>query len=136
MKVYQRFLLCALLAARPAIAQIASPALAEPDLAATPWLEAGRSPDERADLLPARMTPDEKIQLLHGGHSHDSASSNGGAGFTPVTPDKATLTMKNTGNRAGVETAQIYAALPARRGSHGASRAGCKSIFSRARARR
>ena len=31
-----------------------------------PWLDAGRSPDERARLAVAAMTLDEKIGLLHG----------------------------------------------------------------------
>src|SRR5215472_12414677 len=31
-----------------------------------PWMNASRSPDQRADLLMAQMTLDEKIALLHG----------------------------------------------------------------------
>jgi hypothetical protein len=30
-------------------------------------MDAGLPPDQRADLLIARMTLDEKIQLIHGG---------------------------------------------------------------------
>jgi beta-glucosidase len=31
-----------------------------------PWMSAGLTPDQRADLLVARMTTDEKVALLHG----------------------------------------------------------------------
>jgi len=44
-------------------------ALAEPPQtteAARPWMDSKLSPDKRADLLLAAMTPDEKVALLHG----------------------------------------------------------------------
>jgi len=32
-----------------------------------PWMNKSLSPDQRADLIVAQMTLDEKISLLHGG---------------------------------------------------------------------
>lgn len=67
----------------PASAQTSSPHK-------TPWMNAGLSPDERADLVIKEMTIDEKISLLHGtgmaGLSPLSPlviHSNGGAGYVP-----------------------------------------------------
>ena len=54
-----------------------------------PWLDANRTPDERADLALAQMTQEEKIQLVHGLEGIDATSSgrsNGGAGFVPGIP--------------------------------------------------
>lgn len=52
-----------------------------------PWMDRDRSPDERADLVLAQMTLDEKIGLLHGsGFLEVPATSNGGAGYTPGVP--------------------------------------------------
>ena len=57
---------------------------ASPD---TPWLDAKRTPDERAALALAQMTQDEKLQLVHGsgmlGDPARGGSSSGGAGFVP-----------------------------------------------------
>jgi beta-glucosidase len=47
-----------------------------------PWMDKSLSPDQRADLVIAQMTLDEKIQLVHGGQSQLNRS-NGGAGWTP-----------------------------------------------------
>lgn len=50
-----------------------------------PWLDAKRTPDERAALALAQMTQDEKLQLVHGsgmvGDPAREGGSNGGAGF-------------------------------------------------------
>jgi beta-glucosidase len=56
-----------------------------------PWMEKSLSPDQRADLLVAAMTLDEKISLLHGGGwravfgepGAPPTRSLGGAGFIP-----------------------------------------------------
>ena len=65
---------------------------------AFPWLDKTLSPDQRADLVIARMTADEKIGLVHGAGLVDFdttpeeaaagalARSNGGAGFVPGIP--------------------------------------------------
>jgi beta-glucosidase len=44
-----------------------------------PWLDAGRSPDERADLIVAAMTADEKLRLLQG----DTVLDGNGTGVNP-----------------------------------------------------
>lgn len=58
-----------------------------------PWTNQSLSPDERADLVIARMTFQEKIQLVHGagmlgfGPADGSlVRSNGGGGFVPGIP--------------------------------------------------
>lgn len=60
-----------------------------------PWQNRSLSPDKRADLVIARMTLDEKIQLLHGmgwqslfapAQSGPAVRSLGGAGFIPGIP--------------------------------------------------
>ena len=61
---------------------------------AGPWMDKTLSPDQRADLVIAQMTVDEKIQLVHGGQSGRGAGggeaqpsrSNGGAGWIPGIP--------------------------------------------------
>ena len=65
---------------------------------AFPWMDKTLSPDQRADLVIARMTLDEKIGLVHGAGLVDFdmtpeqaaagvlARSNGGAGFVPGIP--------------------------------------------------
>ena len=64
-------------------------ALAQTPAPARPWMNTSLSPDQRADLLVAQMTLDEKIQLVHGagwGVLREGAPvpprSNLGAGFT------------------------------------------------------
>ena len=49
---------------------------------AGPWMNKDLSPDQRADLVVAEMTLDEKISLAHGpgGFQAAGAISNGGAG--------------------------------------------------------
>jgi len=60
-----------------------------------PWSDKSLSPDQRADLLIAAMTLDEKIQLLHGSGggrggfgpaASTTSRSNGGAGWVPGIP--------------------------------------------------
>ncbi len=63
-----------------------------------PWMNTALSPDERASLVLAEMTLDEKIGLVHGlsrprgttasdpARELELARSNGGAGFAPGIP--------------------------------------------------
>jgi beta-glucosidase len=74
------FVLAALLLAQPA----------RPPKVQGPWLDKTLPPDQRADLLIAQMTLDEKIQLVHGTGwgamrpgSPIPPGSNEGAGFVP-----------------------------------------------------
>jgi beta-glucosidase len=70
-------------------AQISGESLSASSAAPMPWLDAKRTPDERAASALAQMTQDEKIQLVHGSEGIDAASpgrSNGGAGFVPGIP--------------------------------------------------
>jgi beta-glucosidase len=56
---------------------------------AGPWTDRTLLPDQRADMVIAQMTLDEKIQLLHGGQSGGRGQpslSNGGAGWIPGIP--------------------------------------------------
>ena len=61
-----------------------APMLAQrpPQAPAGPWMDKKLSPDQRADLVMAQMTLDEKITLVHGtgGFAASGAKSNGGAG--------------------------------------------------------
>jgi beta-glucosidase len=53
-----------------------------------PWMDKSLSPDQRADMVVAQMTLDEKILLAHGagGFAAAGAESNGGAGVIPSIP--------------------------------------------------
>jgi beta-glucosidase len=62
---------------------------------AGPWMDKTLPPDQRADMVIAQMTLDEKIQLVHGGQAGRGAApagpapvsqSNGGAGWIPGIP--------------------------------------------------
>jgi beta-glucosidase len=55
---------------------------------AGPWMDKTLAPDQRADMVIAQMTLDEKIQLVHGGQAGRGAPSpsNGGAGWIPGIP--------------------------------------------------
>ncbi len=57
----------------------------QPAPPAGPWMDKTMPPDQRADLVLAQMTLDEKIQLVHGGQAGRGAPSpsNGGAGWIP-----------------------------------------------------
>jgi beta-glucosidase len=50
-----------------------------------PWMDAALDPDQRADMVLAAMTQDEKIALVHGS-GNATGASNGGAGFVPGIP--------------------------------------------------
>ena len=60
-----------------------------------PWMDKNLSPDQRADMVIAKMTLDQKIQLVHGGQGEFGPSggaaqpnrSNGGAGWIPGIPE-------------------------------------------------
>jgi beta-glucosidase len=58
----------------------------------SPWMDSGLSPDQRADLVVAQLTLDEKIQLVHGAGwgilngGPPQPGSNFGAGFVPGIP--------------------------------------------------
>jgi beta-glucosidase len=55
---------------------------------AGPWMDKSLAPDQRADMVIAQMTLDEKIQLVHGGQVPRGtlSPSNGGAGWIPGIP--------------------------------------------------
>jgi beta-glucosidase len=57
----------------------------QPAAPAGPWMDKSLPPDQRADMVIAQMTLDEKIQLVHGGQVGRGAlsPSNGGAGWIP-----------------------------------------------------
>jgi len=90
---------------------------------ARPWMNAALSPDERADLVVAQMTLDEKIQLVHGagwGVLRDGdpvpPRSNLGAGYTPGIdrlgiPD-INLADSATGVRLGALQSRYATLLP------------------------
>ena len=55
---------------------------------AGPWMDKTLPPDQRAEMVIAQMTIEEKIQLVHGGQVARGAvsPSNGGAGWIPGIP--------------------------------------------------
>ena len=55
----------------------------KPDLTKQPWLDPAKTADQRADLVLAQMTTEEKVQLVHGTGLFGSPNSNGGSGYTP-----------------------------------------------------
>ena len=78
------------------------------DTAAKPWMDRGLNPDERADLVIAQMTVDEKIQLVHGGERYSgyptppSSQTLGGAGWVPGIPRLGIPDFQMTDGRSGV----------------------------------
>jgi beta-glucosidase len=94
-----------------------------PATASRPWMNTSLSPDERADLVVAQMTLDEKIQLVHGtgwGVLRDGdpvpPRSNLGAGYTPGfdrlgIPD-INLADSATGVRLGALQSRYSTLLP------------------------
>jgi beta-glucosidase len=68
-----------------------------------PWMDKTKSPDDRADLLIAQMTQDEKIMLLHGVGGSDK--SLGGAGYVPGVPRLGIPDLQMTDGRSGVANA-------------------------------
>jgi beta-glucosidase len=70
--------LLAILAYSPVVAQRPQPA------PKGPWMDKNLSPDQRADMVLAQMTLDEKLLLAHGaGGFGAAAETNGGAGVIP-----------------------------------------------------
>jgi len=70
----------------PGTSQAPGPAKAKAP--AGPWMDRNLSPDQRADMVLAQMTLDEKIQLVHGGGGFgfgqgQPTRSIGGAGWIP-----------------------------------------------------
>jgi len=67
-----------------------SPVLAQrqPQAPAGPWMDKSLPPDQRADMVIAQMTLDEKMSLVHGAGSFQAAGavSNGGAGVIAGIP--------------------------------------------------
>ena len=76
----------------PVAAQQPGRGFGQPQPPAGPWINADLPPDQRADMVIAQMTFDEKIQLVHGagGFGPQAAGqpnrSNGGAGWIPGIP--------------------------------------------------
>jgi beta-glucosidase len=97
--------------------------LAQSSPSSHPWMNTSLSPDERADLVIAQMTLDEKIQLVHGtgwGVLRDGdpvpVRSNLGAGYTPGIdrlgiPD-INLADSATGVRLGAIQSRYSTLLP------------------------
>ena len=71
-----------------AFAQGGGRGMQQPPAPAGPWMDKSLPPDQRADMVIAQMTIDEKIQLVHGGQVARGAPSpsNGGAGWIPGIP--------------------------------------------------
>jgi beta-glucosidase len=71
-----------------AFAQGGGRGMQQPPAPAGPWMDKTLAPDQRADMVIAQMTLEEKIQLVHGGQAGRGAPSpsNGGAGWIPGIP--------------------------------------------------
>jgi beta-glucosidase len=105
------------------IRHISHSSFAQSAPASRPWMNTSLSPDQRADLVIAQMTLDEKIQLVHGtgwGVLRDGdpvpARSNLGAGYTPGIdrlgiPD-INLADSATGVRLGAIQSRYSTLLP------------------------
>ena len=82
------------------------------------WMNTSLSPDERADLVIAQMTLDEKISLVHGMGSFEKAGpqSNGGAGVITGIPRLGLpylqLADSAVGVRAAAERGRYSTLLP------------------------
>ena len=106
-----------------AIRFVSHHAFAQSGSTARPWMNTSLSPDQRADLVIAQMTIDEKIQLVHGagwGVLRDGdpvpPRSNLGAGYTPGIdrlgiPD-INLADSATGIRLGALQSRYATLLP------------------------
>jgi len=81
-----------------------------------PWMNKSLSPDQRADLLIAQMTLDEKISLLHGGGwqmifggpNAPPTRSLGGAGFIPGIPRLGIPDLQMADAAVGVTRGAVY----------------------------
>lgn len=96
----------------PVVAQRPQPA------PAGPWMNKDLSPDQRADMVVAQMTLDEKISLAHGPGGFQAAGprSNGGAGMIPGIPrlglPDVQLADSAVGVRAAAERGRYATLLP------------------------
>jgi len=83
-----------------------------------PWMDKSLTPDQRADLVMAQMTLDEKIALVHGtgGFAQSGARSNGGAGVVEGIPrlglPDLQLADSAVGVRAAAERGRYATLLP------------------------
>ncbi len=90
---------------------VISPLLAQrprqqPEPVKGPWMDKGLSADQRADLVIAQMTLDEKISLLHGlGWFESAAHSNGGAGVINGIPRLGLPDLQLADSAVGVRDA-------------------------------
>jgi beta-glucosidase len=101
----------AVLALAPIEAQRPQPA------PAGPWMDKTLPPDQRADMVIAQMTLDEKITLLHGAGGFTAAArSNGGAGVVEGIPrlglPDLQLADSAVGVRAAAERGRYATLLP------------------------
>ena len=106
-----QLLLLWLSAAALAAFLVISPLLAQrprqqPEPVKGPWMDKSLSPDQRADLVIAQMTLDEKISLLHGlGWFESAAHSNGGAGVIAGIPRLGLPDLQLADSAVGVRDA-------------------------------
>jgi beta-glucosidase len=77
-----------------------------PQAPAGPWMDKSLPPDQRADMVIAQMTIDEKIQLLHGAGGFDQAPrSNGGASVIEGIPRLGLPDLQLADSAVGVRAA-------------------------------
>jgi beta-glucosidase len=95
-------LLAGVLALAPVLAQRGAPQAPK-----GPWMDKSLSPDQRADLVMAEMTLDEKITLVHGagGFNAAGAHSNGGAGVVEGIPRLGLPDLQLADSAVGVRSA-------------------------------
>jgi beta-glucosidase len=90
----------------------------QPEVLKGPWNDKNMAPDQRADLLLAQMTLDEKLTLVHGagGFGQAGARSNGGAGVVAGIPrlglPDLQLADSAVGVRAAAERGRYATLLP------------------------
>ena len=103
----------AVIALAPVLAQRGAPQAVK-----GPWMDKSLGPDQRADLVLAEMTFDEKITLVHGagGFNQAGARSNGGAGVVEGIPrlgiPDLQLADSAVGVRAAAERGRYSTLLP------------------------
>jgi beta-glucosidase len=80
-----------------------------------PWMNSKLSPDQRADMVIAAMTFDEKLQLVHGigwgvlkQDSLVPPEDNGGAGFVPGIPRLGIPDINQADSAVGVRMASLH----------------------------
>jgi beta-glucosidase len=77
---------------------------------AQPWMDTAKTPDERASLLVAQMTQDEKLAMLHGAFAvnmpvngwHKPERAVGSAGFVPGVPRLGVPDLQETDASLGI----------------------------------